>query len=401
MPLPRPVTNSPATEAPAVLIVQASSDRRAGLLDLLHTLGHRPVAVGDADAAREAIDTAIPDLVIVDAALPGEGAATVIRHLTATPAAGGTGSIVLAAAHDIAGASRCMADGADDFLIEPFDPTLLLARINRVIDRRRWRQREADWRGEIDRFAHQLESRVREQVELLTTAQRSTIFALSKLAESRDPETGEHLERMREYCRVLARGLQDHDVIGHQIDEVFIENLYAACPLHDIGKVGIPDHILQKPGRLSPEEFAVMQRHASIGGETLRAVDRQHPGNAFILMGMQIALAHHEKWDGTGYPIGLMGDWIPLAGRIVAVGDVYDALTSRRCYKEAFTHARSREMIIAEAGRHFDPRVIEVFKRCEDEFIEIARRYADPAEPDRTEEDAGRAAAPGPGPKRA
>ena len=234
-------------------------------------------------------------------------------------------------------------------------------------------------RWQHDAAAHQrhLEAQVQAQVAQVTASQLATIFALSKLAESRDPETGEHLERMREYCRILAMALADHDRYGRQIDAVFIDNVFAASPLHDIGKVGIPDRILQKPGRLTPEEFTVMKLHAQIGAETLQAVDRQHPGNAFIQMGLQIAWGHHEKWDGSGYPQGLMGEWIPLAARIVAIGDVYDALTSKRCYKEAFSHERSRDIIVAESGAHFDPEIVSAFLAREAQFLDVRRRFED------------------------
>jgi len=225
-----------------------------------------------------------------------------------------------------------------------------------------------------------LEGRVEQQVKEISSAQLAAIFAMSKLAESKDPETGEHLERMREYCRVLSQELarlpRYHDVIT----QAFQDNIYAASPLHDIGKVGVPDNILLKPGPLNDDEWVIMKSHPLIGGETLRAVDRQYPGSEFIRAGIDIAECHHEKWNGSGYPRGLSGEQIPLAARILALGDVYDALTSKRCYKDKFSHDKSRSIIVEQTGTHFDPDVVEAFLNREDEFLQIRDNFHDPDE---------------------
>jgi putative two-component system response regulator len=164
------------------------------------------------------------------------------------------------------------------------------------------------------------------------------------------------------------------------IDEDFIEAIYAASPLHDIGKVGIPDHVLLKAGKLDLAEWEIMKTHAVIGGATLRAVDEEHPGNILIRMGIDIAEAHHEKWDGSGYPHGLRAESIPIAARILALGDVYDALTSKRCYKKAFSHEDARLIIEQGSGRHFDPDVVDAFLGIEPEFIRIRQYLKDPDE---------------------
>jgi putative two-component system response regulator len=182
---------------------------------------------------------------------------------------------------------------------------------------------------------------------------------------------------MREYCLVLSRQLSRLDRYRQVISESFIDSIYAASPLHDIGKVGIPDSILLKPGKLTADEWVVMQTHPSIGGATLRAVDRQYPGNAFVRTGIEIAECHHEKWDGSGYPAGLRQEDIPLSARILALGDVYDALTSRRCYKDKFSHQKARTIITEQSGAHFDPEVVEAFLNSEDEFIRIREYFQD------------------------
>ncbi len=207
--------------------------------------------------------------------------------------------------------------------------------------------------------------------------QNLPIFALAKLAASRNLETGEHLQRMCEYSKVLSEKLRLLPKYASVIDEDFIRNIYAASPLHDIGKVAIPDRILLKTDKLTEEEYAIMKTHPIIAGKTLREVDQQHPGNDFVRVGIEIAESHHERWDGNGYPYGLAGEDIPLAGRILALGDVYDAHISKRVYKEAFSHAKSREIILSGSGKDFDPDIVEAFVSSEDEFITIGKRYVD------------------------
>ena len=204
-----------------------------------------------------------------------------------------------------------------------------------------------------------------------TAAQTATIFAMAKLAEFRDTDTGEHLERVREYSKVIAEALQKETKYRHMIDSCFIENIYQASALHDIGKVAISDNILRKPGKLSDEEFDIMKSHATVGAEKLQIVYKNYPDNHFLHMGIRIAMTHHECWDGGGYPQGLREEEIPLEGRIIALADTYDALTSERPYKESFSHARSREIILAQAGKQFDPDVVRAFIESEDRFLAI------------------------------
>jgi putative two-component system response regulator len=199
------------------------------------------------------------------------------------------------------------------------------------------------------------------------------IFALARLAETRDPETGYHLERIQEYSRLLAQALDSHVFL--EINRQFIETLYATSPLHDIGKVGIPDRILLKPGHLNDKEFSIMKSHTTIGFETLRSAYRKNPRAVYLRMSAEIAHSHHERFDGSGYPEGLVGDAIPLAARIVAVADVYDALKSKRIYKEAFSHEKTRGIIMESQGSHFDPRLVEAFLAIEEDFHKVARHF--------------------------
>ena len=207
----------------------------------------------------------------------------------------------------------------------------------------------------------------------------SVTFGLARLAESRDPETGEHLERVSDYCRFLAEQLARQEKYKEAITPDFIDGIFRSSPLHDIGKVGIPDVILLKPGKLTGEEFEVIKTHAAIGGKTLEDVEARLDWgeSTFLTLGREIAYCHHEKWNGAGYPSGIAGERIPLAARIMALADVYDALTSKRCYKERFSHEKSRSIIVEERGQHFDPDVVDVFLVLESEFDHIRKEKAE------------------------
>ena len=227
--------------------------------------------------------------------------------------------------------------------------------------------------AEASAIALRNQMRLRERNE----ARDATILALAKLAEHRDPETGAHLERVQEYCRLLSEHLATNPKYATVISKSFIETIVRSSPLHDIGKVGISDHILLKPGRLTPHEFETMKRHSILGGDTIRNLIQQGRTQDFLQMGMEIAYHHHEKYNGKGYPFGLAGEAIPLSARIVAVADVYDALTSKRVYKEAMPHEQAAAIIREDAGSHFDPDVVAAFCAQEEHFRQLARDLAD------------------------
>ena len=242
-----------------------------------------------------------------------------------------------------------LAVGADDFIAKPYNPAEVLARL-----------------------------RAGERILSLETRDVA-IFALAKLAESRDSDTGAHLELVQYYCRALSRCLAGQEKFKHVIDSEYTRLMFQTSPLHDIGKVGVPDSVLLKPGRLDPREFDIMKTHTTIAAHTLDAALEKFPGVAFLKMAKDIAESHHEKYDGTGYPHGLKGEEIPLCGRIIAVADVYDALVSKRVYKESFTHDSARAIIEEGSGKHFDPDVVNAFLAVGDEFLDIRQRFADGA----------------------
>ncbi|WP_421186857.1 HD domain-containing phosphohydrolase [Aeromonas enteropelogenes] len=203
------------------------------------------------------------------------------------------------------------------------------------------------------------------------------ILGLASLAETRDNETGAHIIRTQHYVKVLAEYLSRHERARYPLDDATIDLLFKSAPLHDVGKVGIPDAILLKPGKLTDEEFAIMKRHPQIGADALASAEAQLGSNSFLHLAREIALTHHEKWDGSGYPSGLVGEAIPLSGRLMAVADVYDALISKRVYKPAFSHEEAKAIIVRGRGSHFDPAIVDAFLACEANFQQIAVRFQD------------------------
>jgi len=297
------------------------------------------------------------DLVIVDYMMPDINGMEFIRQLRGTPGKHDVPILMITANDQKPIRYRALDAGATDFLTKPVDKIEFMARVNNMLQLNDSRKKLAD-------RAAWLADEVRKATEEIRSRERETVVRLSKAAEYRDPETGAHILRMAHYSELIAKGMG--------LSQAQQELLLEAAPMHDIGKVGIADNILLKPGRLTAEEFEVMKHHALFGYEILKGSSSE-----VLKAGAEIARGHHEKFDGTGYPCGLAGDDIPIFSRIVAVADVFDALTSERPYKKAWSLERASQHIRAGAGTHFDPRCVEVFFANWDAVMEIRERFAD------------------------
>ena len=228
----------------------------------------------------------------------------------------------------------------------------------------------------LEKYNERLEWMVQHKVQEISASQVATIHALVKSAEARDDDTGAHIERTSMYCGLIAEKLQEAGIYQDMVGGIYPETISKASPLHDIGKVGIRDAILLKPHRLTDDEFEIMKTHVIIGYKTLASVEKMHPENLFVKIGREIARYHHEKWDGSGYMDGLAGENIPLSARIMALSDVYDALRSKRVYKEAYTHERAFNIIAEGRGKHFDPIVADIFLKHHFSFRDIFDRLS-------------------------
>jgi putative two-component system response regulator len=309
-----------------------------------------------------------PHLVLLDIMMPGMDGYETCRRIKAGSGNDPVQVILVSGKGSTAERLRGYEAQADDYVVKPFDHDELCSKIRVHLRLLSMQQQLSVAKEQLQVYANDLEQLVQQRTQQWTSTQEMTVFALAQLADSRDPETGEHLYRMRYYAQTIATHLGRRGPYRDQIDDTFLAHLYRSSPLHDIGKVGVPDAILLKPGALTPDEFEVIKKHVLIGGETLeRARDYVGPGT-FMDVAAQIARYHHERFDGKGYCTGLRGTEIPLAARIVAVADAFDALSSPRVYKAAMPMEKARDLIFKDAGSHFDPVVVEAFGDCFDEL---------------------------------
>ncbi len=312
---------------------------------LVQCIGHETVIANDGVEGLEIWKKEGFRMVITDWEMPRMDGLNLCREIRNSKGGTYTYVIMVTTKSNINDVIVGMEAGADDFIAKPFVKEDLIVRI-----------------------------RAGERILAFETRD-VVIFSMAKLAESRDPETGKHLERIRHYSKVLAEALVASNNLSEEIDKRFIDNIYFSSPLHDIGKVGIPDSVLLKPARLDDKEFNIMKEHTKIGFNTLNEALTKYPYADYLRMSAEIALSHHEKFDGSGYPNGLRGNEIPLSAQIVALADVYDALTSNRVYKNAFSHDVAKGIIIEERNKHFNPELLDVFLPIENKVIEINRKY--------------------------
>jgi putative two-component system response regulator len=359
------------TEKQTVLVVDDTPENLMLMSGMLRDEYKVKLAPNGERALKIATGEGKPDIILLDIMMPGMDGYAVMRELRENPETASIPVIFLTAMTDAENEEFGLAMGAVDYITKPVNPAITLARIRNHLQLKLARDLLQDHNRRLE---NEVEMRTRE-VEAM---QDVTIRAMASLAETRDNETGNHIRRTQRYVKALALKLSDHPRFRDALTDEAIELLFKSAPLHDIGKVGIPDRILLKPARLTDEEFEIMKTHAALGRDAIVAAEQDlGASNPFLHYAKEITYSHQEKWDGSGYPEGLAGDAIPLSARLMAVADVYDALISERVYKPAFSHEASVAIILQGRGTHFDPDMVDAFVELAEEFRAIAARFAD------------------------
>lgn len=355
-----------------VLVVDDTPANLSLMTGLLRDIYKVKAAIDGEKALRIAQSDAPPDLILLDIMMPGMDGYEVCRRLQANPVTRDIPIIFLTAKAGIEDEKMGLELGAVDYITKPISPPIVLARVRNHLALKA----SADF---LRNKADFLEAEVVRRTAEVMAIQDVTIMAMASLAETRDSDTGNHIRRTQHYVKVLAQHLRKHPRFASVLDDDrYIALLFKSAPLHDIGKVGIPDRILLKPGKLTFEEFEVMKTHTTLGRDAIQAAE-EHLGMKveFLNLAKEIAYGHQEKWDGSGYPQGAAGEAIPVGARLMAVADVYDALISRRVYKEGMPHDKAAAIIVQGRGQHFDPDIVDAFVAVQDQFQAIAQRFAD------------------------
>jgi len=357
------VSNSRPEIEDKVLLVDDNTTNLQLLHETLDGLGYKLLIAKNGQAALAITQKAGPSLILLDIMMPEMDGYEVCRRLKADKNTAHIPVIFITALTDDEDEAKGLGMGAVDYITKPINPELVRARVHNHL--------------ELKRHQDHLEQLVKERTRRLALTQAVTIESLATLAEYRDPETGGHIKRTQNYVKALAVHLKDHQRFRSELNDEIIDLLYLSAPLHDLGKVGVRDNVLLKPGKLTDEEFEEMKKHTIYGEEALRITEQKLGEDSFLQYAREIAYTHQEKWDGSGYPQGLKGDDIPTPGRLMALADVYDALISKRVYKPPFPHEKAVEIIVEGKGKHFDPDIVEAFLELEDTFRNIALTFAD------------------------
>jgi len=353
-----------------ILIVDDTPENIDVLIEVLSDY-KRSVATNGEKALQIARSDNPPDLILLDIMMPGMDGYEVCEKLKADDKTKTIPVIFLTAMTDEESERKGLGLGAVDYITKPISPPIVMERVKNHLLLKLARE-------SLENQNIILEEKVRERTQELALTQDVTIFCMAVVAEYRDPETGGHIKRTQNYIKALATQLRNYEKYASGLNDQTIELLYKSAPLHDIGKVGVPDSILMKPGKLTDEEFDEMKMHPTYGRDAILAAERKLGGEStFLRYAREIAYSHQEKWDGSGYPEGLKGDAIPVSARLMAVADVYDALISKRVYKPAFSHKEAIKIITEGKGSHFDPTMVEALLEMEDEFRNIALEHAD------------------------
>ncbi|HOE43731.1 MAG TPA: two-component system response regulator [Rhodoferax sp.] len=361
------------SQLPTLLIVDDQPENLTVLGELLESDYVVRVASSGLRALKAAASSPQPDLILLDVMMPGIDGHEVLRHLRADPATQDIPVIFVTAMDEAHDEELGFELGAVDYIAKPIKPAVVLARVRTQVQ---LKQALTSLRN----LNANLETEVRKRMRDNRIVEDVAMRALASLAETRDSETGNHIRRTQAYVSLLAHALAQHARYTTALSIDTIDMLVKAAPLHDIGKVGIPDYILNKPGPLDANEWQIMKRHTVIGASSIEhamAGEADHTPLAFLHVAMEIARSHHERWDGSGYPDGLQGEAIPLSARLMALADVFDALISWRVYKAAFSYEVARCIILEGRGQHFDPVLVDVFDARFDDFCAVAKRYAD------------------------
>jgi len=359
-------------EKPTVLVVDDTPDNLSLMSGLLKDQYKVKIANNGERALKVVMTGTPPDIILLDIMMPVMDGYETCRHLKENPETRDIPVIFLTAKAEVEDEMKGFELGAVDYITKPISPPIVLARVHTHLQLKRVR----DYLKDQNEF---LENEVQKRTQEVVAVQEVTILAMASLAETRDNDTGNHIRRTQFSIRALAEKLRNHERFRHLLnDDKTIDLLFKSAPLHDIGKVGIPDAILLKPGRFTPEEFKIMKSHTTLGRDAILAAERRLGLELpFLAYAKEIAYTHQEKWDGTGYPEGLSGDDIPISGRLMAVADVYDALICRRIYKEGMPHEKAVGIILESKGSHFDPDIVDAFMEVAGEFKEIAKRFED------------------------
>lgn len=357
-------------ERPTVLVVDDTPANLSLLSNLLKEQYRIKVANNGAKAL-ELATAAPPDLVLLDIMMPEMDGYEVCRRLKASEITRHVPVLFLTAKTETEDEELGFLVGAVDFIHKPISPPIVSARVKTHLEIKAWQDFLQDQNAWLQK---QVEKRLSEVNRL----QDASIYVMVSLAEFRDETTGNHIRRTQEYVRLLAVAMSGLPHYSTLFTHSYIEQMSKSAPLHDVGKIAIPDHILLKPGKHTEDEFAIMKTHAQRGYDMLkRAGDHMGEHGEFLTLAMEIAGSHHEKWDGSGYPNGLAGNGIPIAARLMAVADVYDALRAKRPYKEPMSHAQAMTIIADGKGRHFDPEIVDAFLAIEAQVDEITLRWSD------------------------
>lgn len=354
-----------------ILVVDDTPDNLVMMSNLLKDDYKVRIAGGGEKALKIAAIVPPPDLILLDIMMPDMDGYEVCRRLKHDPRTMSIPIIFLTAKTDMEAEMKGLALGAIDYITKPISPPIVMARVKNHLALKV----VADFLIDRNDF---LEVEVEKRTREVMAIQDVTILAMGSLAETRDSDTGNHIRRTQFYVKALAERLREHARFAWFLTDANIYMLFKSAPLHDIGKVGIPDRILLKPGRLDAHEFEIMKTHTTLGLDAIVHAENALGTNVdFLSFAKSIALSHQEKWDGSGYPQGLAGDDIPIAARLMAVADVYDALISRRVYKESMSHEKAVAIMIEGRGTHFDADMLDAFIDIQEEFRAIAGRFVD------------------------